>query len=339
MRREANIEEWKRLYEAAEKIKEIKPWEYLWDMDLICLKEEGKPEKESVFVSVLGRGGTCYGLSIYEGYEGLNDFWMLAFQDRMNLPSEYVMYSQHCLTCYWGNREELSKKQRDIIKELGYKFRGKNQWLYFMSYQPGYIPFHMNQAEVRRMTRYLELLNRALPAYLQDRDSVAFEKEEMFTYIAGKDEKTDTWKAERLPFTSFQFAGLTIQDEEVEEELRQSQKNEMVLEADIPFLGASVTDKKYERPANPQLCILAEARSQMIIRTEMTEPDEDARETMAELIVGFIENFGAPKEIRISNLILEAILEDICKLAGVKLRRVKALSCISDFTEQMRRFR
>ena len=339
MRREANIEEWKRLYEAAEKIKEIKPWEYLWDMDLICLKEEGKPEKESVFVSVLGRGGTCYGLSIYEGYEGLNDFWMLAFQDRMNLPSEYVMYSQHCLTCYWGNREELSKKQRDIIKELGYKFRGKNQWLYFMSYQPGYIPFHMNQVEVRRMTRYLELLNKALPAYLQDRDSVAFEKEEMFTYIAGKDEKTDTWKAERLPFTSFQFAGLTIQDEEVEEELRQSQKNEMVLEADIPFLGASVTDKKYERPANPQLCILAEARSQMIIRTEMTEPDEDARETMAELIVGFIENFGAPKEIRVSNLILEAILEDICKLAGVKLRRVKALSCISDFTEQMRRFR
>ena len=38
MRREANIEEWKRLYEAAEKIKERKPWEYLWDMDLICLK-------------------------------------------------------------------------------------------------------------------------------------------------------------------------------------------------------------------------------------------------------------------------------------------------------------
>ena len=37
VRREANIEEWKRLYEAAEKIKEIKPWEYLWDMDLICL--------------------------------------------------------------------------------------------------------------------------------------------------------------------------------------------------------------------------------------------------------------------------------------------------------------
>ena len=76
-----------------------------------------------------------------------------------------------------------------------------------------------------------------------------------------------------------------------------------------------------------------------VVFTTMTEPDEDARETMAELIVGFIENFGAPKEIRISNLILEAILEDICKLAGVKLRRVKALSCISDFTEQMRRFR
>lgn len=263
---------------------------------------------------------------------------LICLKEEGKAEADYVMYSQHCLTCYWGNREELSQKQRDIIKELGYKFRGKNQWLYFMSYQAGYIPFNMNQNEVKRMTRYLELLCKAFPAYLQNKDSVVFEKEEMFTYMAGRDGKADTWKAEHLPFTTFQFASLTIQDEEVEEKLRQSQKNEMVLEADIPFLGASVADKKYERPANPQLCILAEARSRMIIRAEMTEPDEDAREAMAELIAGFIENVGAPKEIRVSNLILEAVLEDICELAGVKLRRVKSLSCISDFTEQMRRF-
>ena len=30
---------------------------------------------------------------------------------------------------YWRNGEELTDKQRRIIKDLGYTYRGKNQWL------------------------------------------------------------------------------------------------------------------------------------------------------------------------------------------------------------------
>ena len=35
MRQEASLEQWKVLYEAATRIKELKPWEKFWDMDLI----------------------------------------------------------------------------------------------------------------------------------------------------------------------------------------------------------------------------------------------------------------------------------------------------------------
>lgn len=37
MRKEASLEQWRTLYEAATKIKEQKPWERFWDMDLIGL--------------------------------------------------------------------------------------------------------------------------------------------------------------------------------------------------------------------------------------------------------------------------------------------------------------
>lgn len=42
MRKEASIQEWKDLYQAATIIKELKPWEHFWDMDLIGIQEIGR---------------------------------------------------------------------------------------------------------------------------------------------------------------------------------------------------------------------------------------------------------------------------------------------------------
>ncbi|MDF2537066.1 MAG: hypothetical protein K0S76_87 [Herbinix sp.] len=92
MRKEASIEDWKSLYEVTTRIQQMKPWEYLWDMDLIgiqCGKEE-----ETVFYSILGRGGECYGIAVYEGYEAFNQYLMLTMQQRLNLSNEYVMFNQ-----------------------------------------------------------------------------------------------------------------------------------------------------------------------------------------------------------------------------------------------------
>ena len=67
MRQEAALTEWKELYEAATRIKELEPWKDLWDMDLIALRFGD--DEEPVFISVLGRGNNCYGVAAYEGYE------------------------------------------------------------------------------------------------------------------------------------------------------------------------------------------------------------------------------------------------------------------------------
>lgn len=37
MRNEATLDEWKELYDIAIKIKDLKPWEYLYDMDIITI--------------------------------------------------------------------------------------------------------------------------------------------------------------------------------------------------------------------------------------------------------------------------------------------------------------
>ena len=53
MRKEASLDQWKVLYEAATRIGELKPWEKFWDLDLIGIRYG--EEDDMVFFSIQGR--------------------------------------------------------------------------------------------------------------------------------------------------------------------------------------------------------------------------------------------------------------------------------------------
>ena len=187
MRKEASLEQWRALYETTTRMKELKPWEKFWDMDLIGIKYG--EEEDIIFFSILGRGGDCYGVAVYEGYKGLNSFLMLAMQQHMNLSVEYAMFHQKNLTCYWGNRDELTDKQRKIIKDLGYSYGGKNQWLYFLSFEPGYYPYNLDEEEVVRLNGYFQDLELALKYYDNANLKVDFENGNMLLFSFDKERK------------------------------------------------------------------------------------------------------------------------------------------------------
>lgn len=337
VREEAALEQWKILYETTTRIKELKPWEKFWDMDLIGVSTGD--EKEPIFYSILGRGGECYGIVVYEGFEGLNSFLMLTMQQSMNLSTEYVMFNQKNLTCYWGNRDELTDKQRKVIRELGYTYRGNNQWLYFLSFEPGYYPCNMDKEEVLRMSEYMEGLLLALKCYEEEQIPVDFEHGNMLHLMLDEYREILSFGEMPLPFTAFQFENLLITDEELLSNLAKVPKGNAVLEADVSVLGASLADKKYSRPANPALSLLGDADSGTVIKFEMLKPEDDAIVMLAEILIGFIFKFGAPKEVRVSNVIVEAGLEQICNVCGIKLRRVKRLQGLDEFKYNLRRLR
>ena len=71
MRTEATMEELKKLYESASRIQKLEPWELLQDMEIIGIQADKDPEN-TVFYSILGKGGDCYCISVYEGYDAFN---------------------------------------------------------------------------------------------------------------------------------------------------------------------------------------------------------------------------------------------------------------------------
>lgn len=114
MRKEASIEQWRQLYEIAGKLKEFKPWEILYDTDLLCIQPGGK--EKPVFISIMGKAGYTVGIAMYEGMEGLADFDMIATSEENGLPLDYVMFEQNALCCYWGDREEVPRSQKENIR-------------------------------------------------------------------------------------------------------------------------------------------------------------------------------------------------------------------------------
>lgn len=158
----------------------------------------------------------------------------------------------------------------------------------------------------------------------------------MYYFEFGADKKTWNFGAKPLPFTSFQFGNLIITDDELLEELAKVPKCNAILEADIAIFGVSVNDKKFKRPANPATCMIADAASGIMLKCELQEPEDDVIVSLAEELVGFIFQYGAPKEIRVSNILIEAGLEQICQTCKIKLRRVRKLQAIEEFREGMR---
>lgn len=334
MREEATLEQWGRLYEIATRIKEREPWERFWDMDLIGIRDG--EEEDTVFFSVLGRGGDCYGITVYEGYEGLNSFLMLAMQQHLNLPQFYVMQRQKNLSCYWGDREELSKKQWRTVKDLGYSYRGKNQWLYFMSYEPGYFPYNLDADEVERMTGHLSDLDLALEMYDKTDTVVDFSEGNMFLLSFSGDRKTWSACEAPLPFCTFQYGQVVLEDEILCRKLSKAQRCDAILEADVSSMMTSVSDQAYDRPANPALALLGDADSGMVLKFEMTQPQEEPLEKLVSLLCDFILQCGVPKEINVANEVVAAGVSCLCELCGIDLYVVDCLPGLDGFQEMFR---
>lgn len=335
VREEASLEEWRTLYEAAAKIKELKPWERFWDMDLIAL-EEGD---DIAFAVILGRGGTCYGISIYENLEGLNDYMMLCQREEMNLSETYAGFNQNNLTCYWGDREELSEEQYQIVKSLGYKFRGKNQWLYFISHKTGYFPYNMDAAEVKRMSSYLSQLARAIQYYDEKGLKVDFEHRNMFCYSL--DQKTGQWNGEEkpLPFTSYRFLHLDISNEEFAQELCEIPQEDYGLDIHIECIPASIGDEEYERPGLVRMLMLADTDTGMILGADIIRPDEFEGDALINRILSLFFDSERPREIRVCNDIMKHYLNGLCKMGNIKLKKVKKMPVFQKFIRGLERMR
>ena len=187
------------------------------------------------------------------------------------------------------------------------------------------------------MLHYMELLEKALKKQEEEKISVAFDQGKCLCFRA--DEKTGSASLTEasLPFAKCRMRCLVVADEEYRQELRSLPRQDGILEIDIRYVGEPLDGEGYDRPVHPVFSIVAEQDFGTILDADMIGPEKDEMVEIANYLVEFMEDYGAPEEIRVCNRLLEANLEDICELTGTKLRRVKRLPSIEKFIEDFKK--
>ena len=141
---EPTAEQWLELHEAFREYCSLYPWAYFNDTDLVAV--EIPDSEERGYCVVLGSGGIERGLAVYRGDQGLVAFlaMMTGAVDPGSLDALNITNAVSATLC---DREELDKKDRDTIRSLGLRYRGRGRWPLFQAYEPGYFPWRVNADE------------------------------------------------------------------------------------------------------------------------------------------------------------------------------------------------
>lgn len=318
---------WKELYEVALEIRDMAPWEFLWSEDKIGILLPGM--EHPVYCSVLGRGGTCYGVCVYHTLRGV---WGAETLVQNDMPREQQVRYQECLVFYLGNREELSARDRRILAELGLKFRGKNAWPYFRSLEACCFPVEFSEEEAELMLSVLRNLFMAIRAIKENRVKCRFDQGEMVfrTY----DSKRDMWLiyADQVKLPVIHYPQPVISDELLVERLKRMGFLEATLEVDLASMGIPVRDKQYPKPFFTRSCIFADHDTGEIELAEPVTPDAQMFRILVEKLIDWIEKYqGKPEEIIVRDEEMHTMMAGICGQLDIHLNVSSTLEAVDQF--------
>jgi len=328
-------EQLKELYEAASVFKQVQPWKWLYDADIICV--ENPEDKTMGYCSVMGRAGEHYALGVYLGDEGIFGFYHL-MEHADTIPSHQALHYQNCLMCSFEDRDLLTNEDRKQIKDLGLSFRGRNAWPMFRRYEPGYNPWFISEEECIFLTHALKQTLFVAGNVLTGQLRMNMERgKTIVRYSEEKNGKLEWYSKEvQLAFPTVSYSPVTITDDVLIQKIKKTgSMGNVSLQADTCYMTSAVQENKGERPYFPRVFILAEPKSGQILDFEMYRSiSDDANVTLNKLISMCLEN-GVPKEIQVRSEAMAAILDDFCKKTGIKLKVVKRLSGIDHMMEEM----
>lgn len=323
------MEVWKKLYELSNQFIYLRPWEDFWSSDFIRI--QFSPD-EFYYCTIMGKQGTCIGISIYTGDDGYADLCSLSQEYKDEALVRYVMYEQNCFTWYVGNREDVPQKQKEIIKDLGLKYRDHNAWPYFLSFEKQYYPCSIDEKEAKVLVKVLERILDIYWAYRSDQIDVDFDNGEM---ILAKEVK-GKWEyvAEACPEMIDKFVPVVLCDEKLLNDLKKSKHTKNGLIIDLAYLNTVINDKGLKKPANALMFIVVDKKSQMIIHGNILSPKHDEISEVINFLITYILHDGIPETVYIRNPMVFAAVVDICERCNIELR-LTSLPMVDSILEEM----
>lgn len=320
------LQEWKKLYDLMAQVKELAPWEWMEEDDIFGVQMP--TTKELGFVSVMGMLGEHFAVAVYQGAKGLGGFWNMHSQGS-DLSPEFVLQVPQ-LQASFEDRELIDKADREVMKQLGLKFRGANAWPQFRSYRPGCFPWHIEKEEAEMLTCALEQLLDIAPRFKKDPGIFTpTDNEHEYLVRVNKNGKWDD-SVQRITFRQEVTLDLMM-NEEALEHLRKMMPGKLTLEIDLYMMEEPVQEKRGERPFFPFMLMLADHDSGMILGFDMLTPLPSMEAMWSEIPAIVVEKLAEgfpPKEVLVKDEMLHLLLQPVAEEAGFRLKKEPRLKMI-----------
>ncbi len=332
---QAELSEWTRLYQAAVQIKAMGPWHWMEEAEVFGVQN---PETGDLgFVSVMGAGGEHLSIALYHGSEGLYGFWGLADSESVDDVGD-ILSIRH-LQASFEDRAQLTDRDRNVIKRLGLKFRGRQAWPLFRSYLPGYFPYYLNAREVRLLACTLEQTLELAPRVREDPGTLKpGGADDYLVRVSCTDKDRLVWEDRVVAVPPPEPGQIAVYiDSDVLERLTEIPQQPMTLEIDLSVHPAGLGARGERQPYGYHL-LAVDGKSGFILGSQLLTPDPTLEamygrvpEAVAHIL---IRAQIVPQEVRARSPILLSLLEPLVDEVGLRLvfrSRLPALDRASDF--------
>lgn len=313
--------DWATLYQAAIMFKEAAPWNCVGNEELFAV--ENPDGGEVGYCSILGSAGEEFGLGMLVGEDGYQRY-IRVIEGKVEPENLEESIMARAISMLLVNRDVLQKEERELIRSLGFRFRGRNAWPFFRSQRPGYVPWFLERGEaVFLCTAIHQALVVADEVRSGELDLSEGEPKNLVLtryYHGGKWDKE--WRKTPISSQGQETHAENIDPvKEAELHLLHCQAGEYsgVWELDIFVLPVPIASES-GRPFLPSGFLAVERRCGLIVGANLTKPWLTLSEKQDEVIRILRKANQLPHEIRVKSDKVRQIVEPITSILGIKLR-------------------
>jgi len=339
------LEEWRMLYDLAIQLRNLTPWDWMFEDELFGVQNPAN--KEIGYVSIMGNLGDFLSLAIYPNSAGLVSWQNMRqsaekYQGQANLTLEMAQYYllQQCLIVSFEDRAVLDKTDLEIIKKLGLKFRGSQAWPQFRSHAPGDTPWYLTMEEA-------EYLRLALSQVLDVARRVKKDGPEILSsgdpsqYLV----RVATLSGDSLIWSDQWLTPQPIIESSVRAALDENKLNRLkaakplkhgIWELDCFFLpGGGISERKDERPYFSYVFLCVDRTSGLVIGTDLARY-QTSQPRFAEMLINCMANSPAlPLEICVKRDEVRRWVMPLAQRLDIKLTLSRKLPVLSKLVKSL----
>ncbi len=335
---QASLKEWQKLYEAAIEFRKLEPWKWMHETDIFGVQN---PETGEIgYCCIMGELGEMLAMAVYRGTEGLNGYKKIQ-SGHIDTEDPDSLFVQDCIMLSFENKKFVHEDDREIINELGLKFRGKNAWPVFRSYRPGYFPWFLNRNEIIYMTF---VINQAIIVCLRIKDNwrILLAPKKGLYLVRAPEMRNGvlTWKDSwmfPMPVEARKEESVFNIDENKIKEI----KNKLSFSTniwEIDFFYSPVPISQGEQPFFPYSLMVIDHDSGLINFMHIAEPFKYHNE-FVDKFIEFLETNGIiPLEILVRKEEVKKFLEPFASILNIKLTLKKKLYNVEHARKELFKF-